>query len=632
MVLMRRLVLAIILASLMGLGACSPEGLSSLELPNEERSSPDATPISSPTPPRVLSVCLGKEPDSLFLYGDLSASSEIVRQAIYDGPVDLVDFEYQPVILKDLPSQENGLVSLSSIEVYPGERLVDARGDITVLSSGVEFRPSGCFSPECWDVFESQTSITLDQVSVQFFLLDGLLWSDGQPLTPEDSLFSYRAAGAIYDDGGPAKLRFAADYQVLEDGGILWTGLPGYLGIYDYAELFFSPLPEHLWANYTREELLTSPQTALDPLGWGPYRMVEWISGDHITLEKNDHYHLAGEGLPANDFLVFRFVENGEEALAAYASGECDLVANTPDLANYLPEIIQLEKDQELNLISLDQPAWEQISFGVSSLDPTRRLLESAEVRQAVTMCIDRESIAARRIDGGTIAENLYHPRDPRTNDEVSPLVFQPEEAEKMFESLGWVDDDLDPSTPRQAVGMEGIPPGTALELSLLVPGTGGISITAEMIKDQLAECGVGVNIEYLPAGEMLAPGPEGPVFGRQFDLALFAWTTGSYHLCQIFQSTEIPGIYPAFPKGWGGANPAGYSSEGFDKACGAILTSLPDTEESIQGVLAVQSIFAEDLPVAPLFYREDLLIARPGLEGLDEKSNPPFVTFEYIR
>jgi len=100
---------------------------------------------------------------------------------------------------------------------------------------------------------------------------------------------------------------------------------------------------------------------------------------------------------------------------------------------------------------------------------------------------------------------------------------------------------------------------------------------STELIQDDLKNCGVEIAIELLPASELLAPGPEGPIFGRQFDLAQFAWTTGNYNLCVLFLSAEIPSPYPAYSKGWGGVNALGYSNPDFDVACGLILTSLPD-------------------------------------------------------
>ena len=632
MVLRKRLLLVLFLVSLIWLSACKPEGLSVLKMPDGNQTEPDPTPDPSPIPPRILSICLGKEPESLFLYGDLSESAQIIRQAIYDGPVDRVNFQDLPVILEEQPSQENGSVLVNPVEVFPGQRIVDVQGNITFLTNGVEFRPSGCADSECSEVYVNQGSIILDQVQVRFEFKTGVRWSDGVALTPEDSLFSYQTAGKIYGEGGPAKLRFAADYQVLEEGEILWTGLPGYQGIYDYSELFFTPLPEHLWASLARDELLSSFLTNQYPLGWGPYRVLDWVSGDHLTLERNDLYHLAEEGWPDFDYLVFRFVGDGQEALAAYTSGECDLVVNTPGLDNYYSEILSFVERDEIKLTTIDQPAWEQISFGVNSLDGSRRLLRDPQLRKALAMCIDREAIAARRKDAGVIADNLYHPQDPRYNAENPSLTFQPSEGKRILESLGWIDHDQDPATGRVAEGVEGIYWGRALKLSLLVPGTEGNSLTAEMIKEGLSACGVEVEIDYLPPAEMLAPGPEGPVFGRQFDLALFSWTTGSFHLCQIFQSSEVPGVHPAFPKGWAGANASGYSNPEFDLACTGTLTNLPDSVIAQEAMVEMQRVFADELPVLPLFFRQEMILSHPNLEGIESGSYLPLWNIERIK
>jgi peptide/nickel transport system substrate-binding protein len=312
---------------------------------------------------------------------------------------------------------------------------------------------------------------------------------------------------------------------------------------------------------------------------------------------------------------------NGQEALAAYQSGECAVVANTSDLVNYYPQMLSLEEEDALDLIVMDQPAWEQISFGINSLDTSRRLLRDPEMRKALAYCIDREAIAARRKDAGPVVNNLFHPLDPRFDPDLVPIPYQPGEAIAILESLGWVDDDQNPATARKAAGVEGILWGTSLELSLLVPGAAGDSITAEMIQEQLATCGVKIDLEYLPASEMLAAGPEGPVFGRQFDLALFSWTTGSFHLCQIFQSSEIPGVYPIYSKGWGGANAPGFSDLDFDQACNTAMTFLPDSDLARDAIKDLQTIFADQLPVLPLFYRQDVLLSNPNLTGIQPGS-----------
>ncbi len=57
-----------------------------------------------PTPMRLLTVCLGKEPTSLFPYGDSSLAAKAVHDAIYDSPVDWVNYAPQPGILAKIPS------------------------------------------------------------------------------------------------------------------------------------------------------------------------------------------------------------------------------------------------------------------------------------------------------------------------------------------------------------------------------------------------------------------------------------------------------------------------------------------------------------------------------------------------
>ncbi len=132
----------------------------------------------------------------------------------------------------------------------------------------------------------------MDQIKVEFIIQSGIAWSDGTPITATDSVYSYQVAALIYGSGGPKKLRYSTSYQVGEDGEIIWTGLPGYLGIYSYPDLFFDPLPEHLWKNLTRDELLTSSQTVERPLAWGSYQVGDWVQGDHISLVSNEQYYL----------------------------------------------------------------------------------------------------------------------------------------------------------------------------------------------------------------------------------------------------------------------------------------------------------------------------------------------------
>ena len=109
------------------------------------------------------------------------------------------------------------------------------------------------------------------------------------------------------------------------------------------------------------------------PLGWGPYQVVEWAGGDHITLQKNPFYFRSAEGWPAFDFLTFRFVGSGAEAVEALLAGECDLV--DPNALQDVPLANLADLQQQGALKMVTQPKTRPGSrspLGSVSLDDQR--------------------------------------------------------------------------------------------------------------------------------------------------------------------------------------------------------------------------------------------------------------------
>jgi peptide/nickel transport system substrate-binding protein len=98
--------------------------------------------------------------------------------------------------------------------------------------------------------------------------------------------------------------------------------------------------------------------------------------------------------------------------------------------------------------------------------------------------------------------------------------------------------------------------------------------------------------------------------------MAQYAWTTSSQPPCYLYTSSQIPGPYPDYPKGWGGANATGYSSPEYDQACLKASFSLPDSPEYQDAQRKAQTIFAEDLPVIPLYLRMKMAVMRPDMCG----------------
>lgn len=454
----------------------------------------------------------------------------------------------------------------------------------------------------------------MDQMAVTFEMLEGLKWSDGEPLTAADSVYSFEV---YMDPDTPTPSRYAGEhttsYVAADDLTTVWTGLPGYLDA-TYFVNFWSPLPEHQLGAMTAAEIVESPEASRTPLGWGPFIITEWVAGSHITAVKNPYYFRAAEGLPKVDKLIFRIVgEEPNPAIAALVAGECDILTQDTHLDDQAELLIEMENTGALVPTFITGTVWEHVDFGINPVETYDRpdFFEDVRVRQAVAMCLDRQAVVDSVMLGRSKVMHSYIPEEhPMYNPDVKQWPFDVEAGKALLEEVGWKDEDGDGF--REAHGVADITDDTKLAFMWQ-------STTAELrvkymqiFKEQLAACGIDLTIENLPAGQYFADGPEGPVFGRQFDLGSFAWLTGVEPPCSLYLSSEIP----SEATGWAGQNDPGFSDAEYDQVCNAAVQSLPGTPEYEQYHKQAQLLFSEKLPVVPLFLRTKLAAYRPEVVG----------------
>lgn len=632
--------IGLFLVLLVGMSACQPAPVPAPDVTLESSEMPEVEVVEETLAPssRLLTVCMGREPASLFLYGDESSAARGIRQAIYDGPLDINNFTVSPVLLQRQPDRTGGDVQLIPVPVQPGDLIQDAAGHLTQLKSGATYLPAGCQTSDCGVVYEGADPVNMDQLVVQYHLLPDVLWSDGAALTADDSLFSYQVASGLKPWARADWIDHTLVYTALNATTVEWRGVPGYRQP-NYSLGFFSPLPRHAWGDLSPTQMLTAELSARMPLGWGPFQIEEWQPGDHITLSKNLNYFRAQEGLPHFDRLVFRFMPNKDEALAALQAGECDILDETTGLEGRSQELLDLKNSGQARVEFMPGAAWEHIDFGLAPANPAAgdkgpvnpaTFLQPKAVRQALALCVDRAALAKELFFDQTVVPDTYvPPGHPLALPEVKKYAFDPGAAASLLQSVGWVDADNNPATPRVAAGVAEVADGTPFEMEYLVSSEPLAHSAAQKIQASLASCGVKINLKTIDAHTLVTPGPQGAVFGRNFTLAQFAWSTslagGNNPLvpaCYLFLSEEIPGPYPQFPKGWGGANVSGYRSADFDQACLKGLSTLPDTPEYVQAHQRAQALFAEDLPALPLFMRLKVVAARPDLCNLSVDSS----------
>ncbi|MBA4397597.1 MAG: peptide-binding protein, partial [Syntrophus sp. (in: bacteria)] len=126
---------------------------------------------------------------------------------------------------------------------------------------------------ESWD-------ISKDGLAITFHLRKGVRWHDGRPFTAEDVLFTYQVT---IDPKTPTA--YAGDFLKVKKAEVLDPHT--FRVTYDkpFAPALMSwgssILPKHLLAG---KDITRSP-LARRPVGTGPYKFKEWVTGQKIVLE-----------------------------------------------------------------------------------------------------------------------------------------------------------------------------------------------------------------------------------------------------------------------------------------------------------------------------------------------------------
>lgn len=609
------------------LSACTPQVVTVTVMVPPETIVVTATPIFSPSPSlspsptpspvssssKVLTVCLVDEPDTLYLYGGSGLSStRHVMEGLYDGPVDHVDYTYRPVILEKVPSVADGDAVAFTRRVREGDQVVDASGEVVELAEGKLIRPAGCYVEECAIEFES-VPVLMERIQLTFALREDVTWADGVPLTAMDSVFGFQMASDSSTPGDRYLVDRTVSYRAVDDWHVRWLGLPGFTDV-DYPKALFPPLPRHQLEGRTAGQVMRSLEVRRQPLGWGPFVVGEWVIGDHITLSRNPHYFRAAEGLPYLDEVVFRFASDPAELVSRLLAGECDIGLDGADLDPLMPLLMKAEERNLLDVVTAPSNGWEHIDFGIVPVSEHRDndFFGDVRARQAIAQCIDRQAIVDEVAFGRSVVPDSYlSAKHPLHAEGTARWEYDIATGRALLAEAGWLDQDGDGLL--EASTVDGVLPGTLFEVTFLTPAASLASQqVARIIRANLVDCGIRLNLETVPSWEFFADGPEGALFGRRFDLAEAAWWIDGAPPCGLYLTDETP-----VADHWQGDNVTGYSNPEYDAACRAALGALPGTRKYETFHKRAQVIFAEELPAIPLFWRLRVAVTHPRVLNL---------------
>jgi peptide/nickel transport system substrate-binding protein len=565
------------------------------------------------TPGGTLVIGQGQEPDQLYIYGGSMLAASHVQNSLYDGPIEGLSYDYQPVILEKLPKleEEGSGATLETVTVKAGEKYVD---------------------PETQEVVTATQEVAdLPQLTVRWTLKPGVTWEDGTPVTADDSVFSQKLA---CDKDTPAS-KFTCDrtvsYTKVDDQTVEWKALPGFTDQTYFAN-YYTPLPRQQtnkdgkrFDQLTAAEVLKDETFTRKPFSYGPFKIEEWQSGDHITLAKNPYYWRKDEGLPFLDKVIHKFIPDSNALLAALTSGDVDIATQDGLDINQFEPLEAAKEAGQITPYYVIGTTWEHIDFDLNPVDQRVPLGACAEIRHAMITGTDRQTMVDQIQKGKSAVQDTYIPKEHWAfppEGSITTYPYDPAKAKTTLDDMGFTagtdgyrtaSKDITCTITTNIKGdtkEQKIPKGTKLELTLQT--TSGNTMreqTTLLFQQNMKDIGVKVNLDYVASNVFFEDGPKGPLFGRRFDLGEFAWLTGVQPPVALYYCTEIPGE----DNNWAGQNETGWCNPDYDKAGKKASTTLKRAD-SLPLYYDAQKLFTDGVPVMPLFARVKVMATAPNV------------------
>ncbi|PVE96915.1 ABC transporter substrate-binding protein [Microbacterium sp. TPD7012] len=285
---------------------------------------------------------------------------------------------------------------------------------------------------ESWDISEDAKTFT-------FHLREGLKWSDGEPFTAEDVLFTYNLAANPQVGGAwSARLAEVEGFAAVQDGsaselaGIvapdeytveftLSKPNAGFMALIGYGPVFYI-LPKHVLGEKDPAALLEDPWFQLPSTGMGPYTMKKFNVDQDIELVANENYRTK-VGI---DHLFLKMLTS-DVATAQLGTGEIDLA-----------QVSALDLDTVSAISGVSVTSKPSPGFTRISVNTTKPQFADHRFRQAMLYAIDRQGI----IDGVLGGEATLLNSDIMTSwalpDDLEAYEYDPKKAEKLLKEIGY--------------------------------------------------------------------------------------------------------------------------------------------------------------------------------------------------
>lgn len=314
--------------------------------------------------------------------------------------------------------------------------------------------------------------------------------------------------------------------------------------------------------------------------GTGPYKFKEWVTGDHITLVKNESYW---QGAPKFDSIVYKVVPEMATAVTMVESGEADFMINVP------PEHLdRLKNNPDITVTQLQGNPTRYLGFNFE-----KKPFDNLKVRQAISYALDRDAYIGTLNGLGYKSRGIIGPRLIGYNEEV--------------EQHGY---DHDPAKAKQLLTEAGFPNG--FKTTLTVGNTDIYMKMAPFIQAQLKEIGIDVELNVVDWASFLAF-----IKAGKQEMFLNGWSNvtgdGEELLYPMFYSQNIDS-----------SNYARYNKPDMDELILKTRVTV-DQNERASYIREANIKFTDDVAWVPMFHESVVLAARKNIKSIDFEPNGEF-------
>lgn len=467
------------------------------------------------------------------------------------------------------------LGGLASVGVAPmrvlaqsgGELVVAAGGDIdtldphvsqllvygnmlrfTVFSSLVRYGPELSYVGELAESWE-----TPDDKTYVFTLREGATYHNGQPVEASHVEFSYKRI-AEKQTVWSSRVANIAGYEVVDARTIKIT-------LNEVQADFLDGLvPLSIISPEIAEEIESQA------VGSGPFKFVEWVPNDHITLERNESYF--EEGVPGVDRLTFRIVPEAQVAITNLKAREVSGILDVP-----VSQAAPLRADSDVSVMIVPTSSIHIFELLGKNNEAIRT---NVKVRQAIAHCLNKDAIQQTVFSGEGRQKWTFVGSSHWAFKDVPGYDYDPERARALLEEAGVSNLEF------TCLTIQGFPDGER---------------AATIWQAGLAEAGIKMNIEVQELGVWLDN-----YINHTYDV-----------IWNVFPGFADPnyfvglGLKPHLEDGWTNAEAA----ELADSANQTL-----DQAERTERYGRLQELFVQDLPILVIQEAPQASLMAPNVTG----------------